>query len=913
MERCEDVETARSSSQELATSKNALELQYSMDTSNMIMINGSFIDTPRSPRCSSPLLAASPTSYSEFPDSPISRFRRENDTSPVDFADDDEKKMSDDEYEGTLDSILEREIQAARRRANSCCSAATMNEIAPSSERVQQLVDKALNNPSGRSYVKPVSKQACNSPAQGPFAYTSTSNNKKVAAVNNILAHSSLSCSQPQSRSASVSDLDGLTKTSASDQETRFVRHSPNEGEFQTVFSSLLDEESTAIAGIKSESIKDDDLDNEQTGASDGKEKSHSIPLHMPPSDIPDDDHCTDHSDLDDMVGRSRSSDILESDNGEHVARKTAHFAANVRNSNNDYQRLERSYSTGTELSMTESDVGSIDGLPLKLQQRWLQGDSRRENIMQNLDGLPKGRPNGNLHHQIGSSSSDPSRANSTREKKARKTKKCEKNSSLLEGWFSNLFGTVSDIPEANEEDKNDRDTRPPTSTRWQDDDTFAILGCANIIHTQPPVMPTSLVRVACQNSPLTYTETIHATKIDPRMQSWVQNHFSTRGRPPKDGAYHLGKSRAVIVHEIVRGNWTWCTAWSPDGTMLAVATENHHLAIVDTSNSAVWRVRHDRKITGPPRNGTTHSIRSIAWGAKFIAIGGTGNAVSILAAHEPYPILHTILETGFVGSLSWKPNSSDLAIASRRGKVLVVRIGSLGDTATECKKAVESQVLHEISRKGWVNSVAFSPGGRNLAIGDASGHLLVYNYLDEHNSSVGLTLVKSFLLEDSVIAVEWSADGQWLYAGGEDFRVTVVETRYWEIIHRVKRDRWVQCISSSHSGSHVAVGGVSSEISLLDVKNGWDSVMGIELNGLVPLSASWHPKDQYLSLTGQNNSILVVETTNARHVKGHHLFSVSKILATEFRYVIIWFSMSDKFHLEFSTNTLSLAPTVGR
>jgi WD40 repeat protein len=58
---------------------------------------------------------------------------------------------------------------------------------------------------------------------------------------------------------------------------------------------------------------------------------------------------------------------------------------------------------------------------------------------------------------------------------------------------------------------------------------------------------------------------------------------------------------------------------------------------------------------------------------------------------------------------------------------------------------------------------------------------------------------------------------------------------------------------------------------------------MGIELNGLVPLSAIWHPQDQFLSLTGQNNSIVVVETTNARHVRGHHLHSVGGILAVEF------------------------------
>jgi WD40 repeat protein len=51
----------------------------------------------------------------------------------------------------------------------------------------------------------------------------------------------------------------------------------------------------------------------------------------------------------------------------------------------------------------------------------------------------------------------------------------------------------------------------------------------------------------------------------------------------------------------------------------------------------------------------------------------------------------------------------------------------------------------------------------------------------------------------------------------------------------------------------------------------------------LVPLSAKWHPRDQYLVMTGQDNSVLAVETTNARHVKGHHLHSISPIQAIEF------------------------------
>jgi hypothetical protein len=133
--------------------------------------------------------------------------------------------------------------------------------------------------------------------------------------------------------------------------------------------------------------------------------------------------------------------------------------------------------------------------------------------------------------------------------------------------------------------------------------------------------------------SPHPLLEGLGANEVDPRMPIWMTEHGAevVESSPvPEDTFYSIGPSRAIIVHEIVRGNWTWCTAWSPDGGRLALATENHHLAVVETTASTVWRVRHDRKINGPVKNGTTHSIRSIAWGQNFIAIGGTGNGTLV-------------------------------------------------------------------------------------------------------------------------------------------------------------------------------------------------------------------------------------------------------------------------------------------
>lgn len=220
--------------------------------------------------------------------------------------------------------------------------------------------------------------------------------------------------------------------------------------------------------------------------------------------------------------------------------------------------------------------------------------------------------------------------------------------------------------------------------------------------------MASSLMRRSHGHVP-SYPETISRLKPDPRMQDWVDGQFAPKEDLPIDGSYILGKSRTVVVHEVKRGDWTWCTAWCPDGSKLAIGTENHHLAVVDTRYS-VWRVTHDKRI-GPAKTNTTHSIRSIAWGSHFIAIGGTGSAVSILAPSDPYPILHTITGTGFVGSLDWRNDSAVLAIGSRINKAMVVALSTCdSEGATECR-TLQSDILETIVKKNWVNAVAFSPG----------------------------------------------------------------------------------------------------------------------------------------------------------------------------------------------------------
>jgi WD40 repeat protein len=392
-------------------------------------------------------------------------------------------------------------------------------------------------------------------------------------------------------------------------------------------------------------------------------------------------------------------------------------------------------------------------------------------------------------------------------------------------------------------------------------------------------------------------------------MPDWVSRKInaeagvSPSSSPKKDvesyfGQYTIHPSETIITHELSRGDWTWTTEWSPCGKFLAVATENHSFAIVDAgNNSPVWKVIYDGRI-GKLKNDTTHTVRSIAWGANFIALGGTGDAVTIVepsiaskssksnsnssssGRKHSFRTVDVITDTGFVGALHWRKNSNILAIGSREDQCLIV-----GVTKNIVTNSVSSSILCNIERNDWVNAVRFSPGGTKLAIGDKSGLLSIYLYvmLESGEEGPSLSLLKDIIMDDNILDVQWSPDTKYIYVGGEDYSISVIDALTWEFVHRIGRDRWVPFLTPSKGGSHLAVGGGSSHVSLIDTKQQWKEVTSFPVEGGIPLSAKWHPKDLYLAISGQFNEITIYETSCRRLLKGKCLRSKTTILAVEF------------------------------
>jgi WD40 repeat protein len=379
--------------------------------------------------------------------------------------------------------------------------------------------------------------------------------------------------------------------------------------------------------------------------------------------------------------------------------------------------------------------------------------------------------------------------------------------------------------------------------------------------------------------------------KIDAEMGSGAQERItSIQLSGDHFSQYELHSSETIITHELNRNDWTWTAEWSPDGKYLALATENHGLAIVEVATTTpVWRVIHDERI-GKVKNDSTHAIRSIAWGRTFIALGGTGDAVSIVeprlisassacgSKRYSFDKVDVITGTGFVGALSWLKSSNILAIGNRDDKCLIADIRH-GE-----KSKVTSTILSTIERADWVTAVQFSHGGTKLAVGDRSGLLSVYFFvIIRPGEAPALSPVKDIALQESILVIQWSLDDKFLHVGGEDYSITILDTARYSIQHRIGRDRWVSFLAPSHGGSYLAAGGLSYKVSLLDVNAHWKEVTTLSVGGGVPLHAAWHPNDKFLAVCGQFNYVVVYESSCERLPEGKCLRSKSSIIAVQF------------------------------
>ena len=187
-----------------------------------------------------------------------------------------------------------------------------------------------------------------------------------------------------------------------------------------------------------------------------------------------------------------------------------------------------------------------------------------------------------------------------------------------------------------------------------------------------------------------------------------------------------------------------------------------------------MWKIIYYGPYTRPNK---PFSVRALAWGEDYIAVGGTGDVVTILDGcnckeksnknFKPFRILHIIDDTGYVGSLDWNKHYPNvLAIGSRLDKFQLVLIESTLTKAKE-ENCVTSKIITAIWREDWVNALSFSYLGGLIAVGDQRGKATVYKIVNINDDKMDVLPITHYILEESVLFISWSANGKWLFMGG--------------------------------------------------------------------------------------------------------------------------------------------------
>lgn len=233
-------------------------------------------------------------------------------------------------------------------------------------------------------------------------------------------------------------------------------------------------------------------------------------------------------------------------------------------------------------------------------------------------------------------------------------------------------------------------------------------------------------------------------------MQSQSTASFSNT--PLSPGLVITNGRLAPIFQVVISPQPARRAAFSPDGTKLAVASEDGNIHLVDATNG-------EKLLT---ITGHTNIVSSVAWspdGSQLVSASDdkTLRIWNAVTGEQVYLYQGTDL----IYSVSWSHNGARIASTARDTRV----------TVFDAKRRV---VLLQIDKGAYGNDVAWSPDDKMLAV---STVMRVF-VLDASNGTTLQGLAGDW---GDVNGIAWSPDGQYLAAASHDSNIHVWQVKNWK------------------------------------------------------------------------------------------------------------------------------------
>ncbi|MDJ0635340.1 MAG: NB-ARC domain-containing protein [Xenococcaceae cyanobacterium MO_188.B29] len=168
----------------------------------------------------------------------------------------------------------------------------------------------------------------------------------------------------------------------------------------------------------------------------------------------------------------------------------------------------------------------------------------------------------------------------------------------------------------------------------------------------------------------------------------------------------------------------------------------------------------------------------------------------------------------------------------------------------------------------GAVHSLAFSPDGKVLAIGDSYGYIRLFRIQDEQP----YLLLRGHGKNLRVTSVAFSPDGKLLASSSMDKTVKLWDIHAGYCLKTlVSSQKWLWTVAFSPDGQMVASGGSDNIISIWNIDTGDCQVL--EGHGALIESVAFHPDGNILASGGRNNTIRLwnIETGECCQILSGH------------------------------------------